>query len=467
MGAKRRHLTEQPNGHWKARFRLGGRQHQATFRTRDEAELWLARMMQKRAQGEALPTEAPLLRDFAEEWLAGQEARLRPTTHRRYGEHLRLHVLPRLGHVRVAAITPDAVARVVAELERDRKAGWTIRGCLVALGRVLGTAERRGLITSNPVRKLERSERPRVTPRAFPSLDRDAIGRLIAHTPAPYRTLIAVSVLTGLRQGEALALRWEDVDLRAGVLHVRHSLSRDGLLVEPKTVAARREIPLPPSLVGALRKHREVAFAHGHARPRDFVFCTANGAPLDPSNIRKRGLEKAVANANLPRLRWHDLRHIAATVMIAEGASIVTSRMYLGTRRRRSRSASTHTRLRRWSRRTGCATSWNPALATSFKRSSMSAPFALGFFRLPGCGRHPLSGGSCRSGGQDADFGNRPLGTRESNGFAFSAAWQCPDAVRRSWQGMAWSRTREEPVSGSSRHVRLTRTDPPQQVRSR
>src|SRR5581483_3236326 len=190
------------------------------------------------------------------------------------------------------------------------------------LGRVLGRAARLGVINSNPVRRLEKEERPKSDRREFPSLDHDAIGRLIAHTPERYRTLIAVSVLTGVRQGEALGLRWRDVDIKAGVIRVRYQLDRSGVLVEPKTAAAKREVPIPPSLGRMLAAHKREAFAKGHAKATDFVFASETGAALDHRNITRRGLEKAIENGKLPRLRWHDLRHVAASALIAEGASV-------------------------------------------------------------------------------------------------------------------------------------------------
>lgn len=167
-----------------------------------------------------------------------------------------------------------------------------------------------------------RNERPKSARREFPSLDRDAIARLIANTPKRYRTLVAVSVLTGIRQGEALGLRWQDIDIKGGLIRVRYQLDRNGGLVEPKTVAARREIPIPPSLGRLLSEHKKQAFAKGYAKPSDFVFASTTGGPLNHRNNTCRGLEKAIANSGIPKLRWHDLRQIAPSALIAEGASV-------------------------------------------------------------------------------------------------------------------------------------------------
>jgi integrase len=307
-----------------------GRQRWRTVDRLQEARDLRAALVSKVKRGERVTSSRTTFADFADEWLDAQEPRLRPRTFELYGSLLRLHVKPRLGRRRIADVTVDDVARVVAELERDGYAGWTIRANLTVLGRVLGAAERRGIIAANPVRRLEKAERPRVERREFPSLDREAVGKLIAATPERYRLIVAVSVMTGLRQGEALGLRWQDVDVRAGTLRVKHQLDRHGNLVEPKTGTAKREVPIPPSLGRVLADQRELAFGVGTAKPTDFVFCSETGGPMHHRNIVRRGLERALATTGLPHLTWHDLRHVAASMLIAEGGSVAYVSRVLG-----------------------------------------------------------------------------------------------------------------------------------------
>jgi len=309
-----------------------------TVPTLTDARLLRAELTTRLAAGERVTVSKISLEEFAKEWLVQQQPRLRANTHRLYGNYLRQHVYPRFGKRQLTSITVDDIAHLISEMEQGWRyrqqsgrlvrvqgkpySGWTIRGVLVAYGRVLGHAARRGHIHSNPIQRLERDERPKASRRELPSLDRDAIGTLIRCTPERYRTLIAVSVLTGIRQGEALGLRWHDIDLREGLIRVRYQLGRHGELVEPKTSAAKRDIPIPPSLVRMLASHRERAFASGFAKPGDFVFSSQAGTPMNHRNITRRGLEKALERGNLPKLRWHDLRHLAASALISQGASI-------------------------------------------------------------------------------------------------------------------------------------------------
>jgi integrase len=305
-----------------------------------------ADLVSKVARGERIAPTKVTLGDYIEQWLVTQEARLRPKTYEGYRNALRLHVKPRLGNRRLQAVTVDDVAALIGSMSKGERyvekdgavtkisgkpfAAWTIRGTLVALGRVYASASRSGLAGSNPVRLLDRGERPAKTRREFPSLDVATIGRLIAATPDRYRVIVAVSVLTGIRQGEALGLTWGDVDVKAGVIRISRQLDRHQKLVDPKTAAAKREVPIPPSLGRMLTAHKAKAFEQGRAKPDDFVFTSPSGRPMHYGAIVRHGLAKAIEAAGLPHLSWHDLRHVAASMLIAEGASVAYVSRVLG-----------------------------------------------------------------------------------------------------------------------------------------
>jgi len=185
-----------------------------------------------------------------------------------YGTGIRVHIVPRLGRLKLSAVTEDDVAGLMAHMRGKGYAAWTIRGVLTPLGRIYSTAVRRGLAPSNPVRRLERGERPSVQRREMRVLDSAEIGKLLDAAPALYRPLIATALFTGTRQGETLGLRWADVDFDAGLIRVRRQLGRDGTLAQPKTAQAVRDVLLIPSLARILREHKARAFAVGRARPR-------------------------------------------------------------------------------------------------------------------------------------------------------------------------------------------------------
>jgi integrase len=299
----------------------------------------------KRRGDRVTPTKATFA-EYAQTWLDSQ-THLRPRTREWYDVALRIHLNPRIGRLRLSEITEDDVLRVIAEMRAAGKAAWTIRGVLTPLGRILVTAARRGLIASNPVTRLERGERPKIEGRKMRALNSGDITRLLANAPDRYHTLLATGIFTGLRLGELLGLTWEDIDLEAGFLRVSKQLDRHGNLVAPKTAQAIREVGLMPTLVRALQAHRRLAFAYGRAKPTDYAFASDAGTPLHYRNVVRRGLDKAAEAAGLippakerkqakkdgrevPTLRFHDLRHTFASLLIAQGSNVVFVSRQLG-----------------------------------------------------------------------------------------------------------------------------------------
>jgi integrase len=273
----------------------------------------------------------PLFVEVAEEWLSVQ-THLRPRVLRLYQTAVRRHLAPRIGDIAICDLDEDAIAAVIADLQAQGLAGGTIRGILVPLGRVFAFAIRQGIITDDPLRRLERQERPRVGRREMRILTPDEINDLLAVVRPTYRTLLATAIFTGLRQGELLGLQWVDADFEPGMLHVRRQLDRSGAYVEPKTPRALRSVALMPSLAELLRDHRD---ASPYSDATDPVFATRTGRPMYYRNVSRRGLAAAVETAGLdrpgePRLRFHDLRHSYASLLIAQGLNVVFVSRQLG-----------------------------------------------------------------------------------------------------------------------------------------
>ncbi|MHB1414616.1 MAG: site-specific integrase, partial [Chloroflexota bacterium] len=141
--------------------------------------------------------------------------------------------------------------------------------------------------------------------------------------------LYTVALVLGLRQGEALGLRWEDVDLEGGSLRVCQTLQRvDGTLrfAEPKTERSRRKISMPEMVARSLRQHRlhqveERLMAGSKWQENGLVFTSTIGTPLDGTNVTHI-LHRLLEEAGLPRIRFHDLRHTCASLLLAEGIDL-------------------------------------------------------------------------------------------------------------------------------------------------
>lgn len=295
-----------------------------------DAEEALAKM---RADSAPVPTSvARRVRfgDLAEAWLA-EQTHLRQRTRENYRWALDQH-LHHFDDRRVATLTEQDITHMLGDLRAKGYAGSTQQGVLLPLRQILDHAVRHGIIATNPLDRLARKDKPQKARSEKRCLSADEIAKLLdAATDEAMRTLLALSVSTGIRQGEALGLRWADVDLSTGTLRVRFGLGRDRKLSEPKTPQAKRDVDLAPSLVAMLRSHK---LASLRSQPGNFVFSQPDGSPLH-YQAANRALHAATKRANLntdglPKLRWHDLRHTAASLLISEGLNIVYVSRVLG-----------------------------------------------------------------------------------------------------------------------------------------
>lgn len=265
-----------------------------------------------------------------------------------YRSYFANHIGPELGRVQIQAVSVARIDRFISALRRKPRApkssetlsAWTVHNVCGMLSKLFRYAHKRGYIAVNPLDRI-RDDLPAGKNKQPPRvLEADEVRRLIDHTPAGYRAIVATAAYTGMRISEVLGLTWEDVDFESGEVHVRKQLGR-GKKGEPakrtslKTDAAKRTIDLAPQLETMLRNHRATAFERGQARRDCLVFATLTGAPINHRNASARGLEKAADRAGLnreglPRLGFHDLRHTAITHLIRSGADVAQVQRFAG-----------------------------------------------------------------------------------------------------------------------------------------
>lgn len=304
------------------------------FRTRAVAEAALAEFSAGRNAG-GVTVERSIKRtaDWLEEWLAIVQPSIRPSTHKLYDHAVRAWVVPRIGGRKLQDLKPVDLQRLYADLESggraDGSGGLGARSVRLAhqvMRLSLGMAQELGLIVRSPAESklaLPRMSAPKVEPWS------DVQARRFLDATADHRlgALWRLIVSTGMRRGEALALRWSDVDLDRGWLSITRSLVVSGkelAFFEPKTDAGRRKVLLVPDTVAALKVHQlrqeleKREAGEGWANP-DLVFTTALGTPLHPRNVL-RDFAAACARSGVPTIRIHDLRHTAATLALQAGA---------------------------------------------------------------------------------------------------------------------------------------------------
>jgi integrase len=266
---------------------------------------------------------------YLAKWILGDgRVGIRAATHREYARHVERYWTPLVGSVELTRLTPQHVSRAMAELEERGLSKTTVRSARVTLRRALRDAQTAGLINRN-VAALARPpavERPEMC-----ALTKGEVSRLVdATADDPFGPLFALAIGSGLRLGELAALSWDDVDVEDRRLIVKRTLARTyegGYdFTEPKTKRSRRTVMLPSLAVDALKRQKArqatVRLAAGTAWQdrRNLVFTDAIGRPLDPGSVSK-AFRSAADRLGLP-VRFHDLRHTAATLMLAAGVPL-------------------------------------------------------------------------------------------------------------------------------------------------
>lgn len=244
-----------------------------------------------------------------------------------YRSAIDAYLIPAFGPEPTAAITTDDIAEWVSAQDADGHAPASTRQRFNVLNGTLKLAAREGLIAANPVDALDRDERPTGKRAEVRVLTETEIGSTIRAAADGWpRLLTIVAVFTGLRIGEILGLRWQDIDHEQSVIHVRTQIDRYAARRDLKTDAGRRRVILMSTLAGALRRHR---LASPHSADTDPVFASRVGTPLDRGRFRGAWTD-ARDTAGLPRIRLHDARHTFASILVAQGRSVVFVSKQLG-----------------------------------------------------------------------------------------------------------------------------------------
>jgi integrase len=328
MGKKRGHgegHIYQVGRRFRAEITVGGVRHRAYFDTRREAVNWLAEIRLKAERGLLPEPSKVTVAEYLAFWLENAvRPSVRPPTFRQREQYVRNHISPVLGAVRLQALKPADIQALYADRLRAGLSRRSVQIIHAILRRALKQAVDWGLIGHNPA---DRVRPPRPEPREMRVLSPEEARRFLeAARNFDYYVLFVLALATGLRLGELNGLRWQDVDLEAGVLYVRRTLYRlRGKWVEgePKSAAGKRKVVLPALAVEALREHRvaqlEARLRAGPAwEDSGLVFTTAAGRPIHPGDIR-RALKAVLSRAGLGPLRFHDLRHSHATMLLVAG----------------------------------------------------------------------------------------------------------------------------------------------------
>jgi integrase len=302
-----------------------GKRHVRTFATKKEAEAWRIGALHEVQQGTHTPASASVtLAEVFERWIEHCEAEgLEHSTIKQRRQHLDLHLRPFIGARRLSELTMPAIHQFDAQLRKANRSLAMRRKVLTNIKTALQFAQSQGLVAQNVARgiKLKGDDR-RGAGRLKEGVDfptKPEIKMLIDKAPTRWRPFMITAIFTGMRASELRGLRWQDVDLDAGIVHVRQRADAWRKIGPPKSAAGTRDIPLVPMAINALRQWR-LACPTGEL---DLVFPNNVGRVESHSNILKRvwtPLQRACAitdDGGKARYDFHGLRHAAASLFIA------------------------------------------------------------------------------------------------------------------------------------------------------
>ncbi|CAA9588808.1 MAG: Integrase [uncultured Thermomicrobiales bacterium] len=315
-------ISQLPSGRWRVRVMVGGTRYSANTSTRKEAQQKYREFLGHTDRGLVPPTQKVTLHQHIERWLTDEVLHTRkPRTFESYRDSSRLYILPLLGPVKLAQLQPAHVQRLCSTLLEEGLSPKTVRIAHGVLHCALAQAVSWDLVPRN-VASLAKA--PRVKRKEIEALDEVQARQLMASSKETrWEALIAVALVTGLRQGELLGLKWSDIDLDRGVVQVQRQLGRDGTLADLKNDHQRRSIDVPPHTVTALRDHKrrqteERLLLGPEYTYQELVFCTHRGRPLGHRNV-SRAYKGLLKRASLPNVSFHALRHTNATLLLLAG----------------------------------------------------------------------------------------------------------------------------------------------------
>jgi integrase len=313
-----------------ARFTIqtpSGRKRRVLYaKSHEEARRKLTEALAERNKGLVYDSGNVTLEEYLGRWLEDSvRSSVKITTHAGYERVARLHVCPTLGSTKLSALTPAHLQTLYRGKLEEGLAPKSVKDIHTTLHRALKQAVRWGLVPRNAASAVDP---PRVrTPEMKPLSPFQARKLLQTAKGNRLEALYVVAVTTGMRQGEILGLAWDDVDLEAGLVRVRRTLTlaRGGpRLTEPKTRGSRRSIRLTTSAVDALDRHRERQDSEGAGTGHmwnawELVFCTRRGTPIRRDTLHDKYWKPLLKRAGLPDIRFHDLRHTCATLLLMKG----------------------------------------------------------------------------------------------------------------------------------------------------
>ncbi len=316
------------DGRWSAKFLVEETGKYKFLYASSEKEAWtkLDKALFEQKQGKLAVGPQRKLKEYLIQWLDEvQKSKLKISSYMRYKKTINGYIIPALGHLNLQKLTPQQVQAFYTQKLNDGLSSKSVNAMHGVLHAALDNAVRWNLVNRNV---CDLVTPPSIVSKEIQTLTLEQAQKLL-HAAKGHRleAILTLALTTGMRRGELLALRWSDIDFKHQNLQVRRTvdfIAPHGYVeTEPKTAKSRRKIALPPFVIDMLGLHRlhqneqRLAIADKWEE-KDLVFTGLQGGYLNPRYILKL-FDKLLKEAGLPHIRFHDLRHSAATLLLAMG----------------------------------------------------------------------------------------------------------------------------------------------------
>ena len=322
---------------WVARITVDSKRKAYYGATRQEAVKKMNEALADLGKGIVPIDERQTLKQFLTGWYEGIRSQVRISTYRRYGDYVNNHLIPGIGQITLAKLRAPMLHAFYNKKLAEGLSTTTVHSMHMVLHKALQDALQMGLVQRNVTEMLKPPKRGH---REMMTLSIEEVRRFLAVVARDrFYALYVLAFSTGMREGELLGLRWQDVDLQRGTVQIRMNVQETlgrYILAETKTAYSRRTVALTQAAIDALADHwQKQQFLKQHAgsdwQDLDLVFPNRDGGIMIPHNITKRSFKRYLDKAGLSReIRFHDARHTAATLLLASGVNVKVVSEMLG-----------------------------------------------------------------------------------------------------------------------------------------
>ena len=329
-------IFRKKNSSWRAQISLDGQRLSYTAKTKKECQEWIKKTMGQIDDGMTFANTQITLEEYLSGWIANKKSSIRQTTWIHYKMVIDKYIVPQIGHFKIHGLRPHHIQVFYDRLLGENVGAYTVLKIHTVLHGALDRAVRLGSIGNNPVSLAMPPKEPR---REMQIFDETQVSQMLVVAFGNYlEPILHLAVSSGMRQMELLGLKWTDLDWVNQTLKVERQLERsknNGFqFSQPKTRFGRRTVALGTQSIVVLRSHAERQHVERKAagdrwQDHGLIFTTRNSTPFHPRNLL-RDFKDLLHNAGLPKIRFHDMRHTATSLMLNHGVPVIVVSRWLG-----------------------------------------------------------------------------------------------------------------------------------------